>query len=171
MGIDIGGVGTMTASGGALSLDGTAANVMKVTSGGIVTRPLTPFMRGQVTGRGELHNGGGGSLMVVADVNRGNCWNNATGYFTCPIAGYYMTCMGAIAGHAGYGYVYLQKNGANALWNHWNHAGGWHFVTLSGVLLCAANDTIRWIIGSQSPPESGVYGEGGHQMYSIALMA
>ena len=171
MGFDIAPGFTLTSPDGTtLSLDGTVANVMKVDASGIVTRSQTPYFRGQISGRGSYHNNAGGPLLVISDVNRGNCWNNANGIWTCPVAGYYIASMFSICG-ANSGYLYLYKNGVNQRYTHWNHSGGWHNVTLSGVLQCAAGDTIDWRIGSYNPTTTGVHGNGNHAMYSIALMA
>jgi hypothetical protein len=170
MGIDIAGVATMTAPGGILSLDGTVSNVMKVTPGGILTRSLTPYFRGQLTGKGGSYNAGGGSMLITADVNRGNCWNGSTGYFTCPIAGKYMVTCGNLAGQQA-GYVWIQQNGGNAFMSHWNHMAAWHYVTASGILNCAAGDNIRYVLSGLTPGTNGFYGDGNHCMYSIALLA
>ena len=173
MGFDIAGVATLSAPGGnTLSLDGTVANIMKVNANGILTRSITPYMRGQITGQAtNPYNAGGGPLLVIADVNTGNCWNNATGYFTCPVAGYYMAVMGSIAGPVSTAYPRIRKNGADYHYTHWNHASNWHFVSISAVVLCAASDNICFAVASYNPATAGVYGAGGHQMYSIALLA
>jgi hypothetical protein len=171
MGFDIAGVATLSAASGVLSLDGTVSNIMKVNASGILTRSLTPYMRGQLSGKGSPYNAGAGNpLLITADINRGNCWNNATGYFTAPVAGYYMATLGAIAS-ANSGYPNLLKNGGGYNQQHWNHTGGWHYVTISTVVQCAANDNICWIIQSPGPATAGFYGDGGHGMYSIALLA
>jgi hypothetical protein len=169
MGFDVGSV-ILSSPGTTLAVDG-ASRWMNVNASGILTRPQTPFMRGTFSGRGNPYNAGGGSLLVTSQVNVGNCWNNATGYWTCPVAGYYLATGGGIAGPSGYGYFYAQKNGANQHWSHWNHTSSWHYVTLSSVMSCAANDTIRWVLGSYSPATAGFYGEVNHNMWSIALMA
>ncbi len=171
MGIDIGGAATLTSpSGTTLSMDSGATNWMQVNANGILTRPQTPYMRGQISGRGSLYNGGGGALLVAADVNFGGCWNNTTGLWTCPVAGYYMATMFSIAGPNS-GYVNLQKNGVTQRYTHWNHSGSWHTVTLSGIVLCSVGDTIRWVLTGLGPATNGVHGNGNHAMYSIALMA
>ena len=171
MGFDIAGVATLTGPGGnTLSLDGTVANVMKVNASAILTRSITPFMRGQFQGRGAPYNAGGGPLLVTADVNIGSCWNDATGYFTAPVAGYYMATLGAIANQNS-GYPNILKNGGGYSQQHWNHTADWHYVSLSAIVNLAANDNICWIIQSPGPATAGFYGNGGHQMFSIALMA
>jgi hypothetical protein len=167
MGFDVGGV-TLTSPGTTLSMDSGATNWMKVDANGILTRPQTPFMRGQLTGRGSPYSAI--PLLVTADVNVGGCWNNTTGTWTCPVAGYYMVTGGNIMGSASsYGYFYIQKNGTDVIFTHWN--ASWHYVTMSGIIQCAAGDTLRYVIKGQSPASAGAYGVGGHCMYSIALMA
>jgi len=170
MGFDIEGVATLTSSGTTLSLDGVN-NWMSVNANGILTRPQTPFMSGQLSGKGNTYNAGGGALLVTADFNVGGCWNNATGFWTCPVAGYYMMTMGNIASGPGSGYPAIGKNGANVHYTHWNHGANWHYISLSCVLQCAAGDTMFFYMFSYSPATAGFYGVSGHGMYSIALMA
>ena len=174
MGFDIAGAAgsfTLTSpSGTTLSLDGTVANVVTVNASGILTRTQTPIMMGAISGQGTPYNGGGGALRVVAVTNFGGCWNNATGLWTCPVAGDYMVTMGGIAS-AGSGYPRIRKNGADVNYTHWNSGGNWHYCTLSAILRCAAGDTIHFAIASPNPATAGFYGNGGHGMYSIALMA
>lgn len=171
MGFDIGGVATLTSpSGTTLSVD-AASNWMKVDASGILTRTQTPYMRGQLTGKGGNYNAGGGPLLVTADENVGNCWNDSTGYFTCPVAGYYMAAMGNIANIQA-GYIKMRKNGAEIHFTHWNfNSGAWHYVSLSCVVSCAASDTLHWTIEGLTPGTNGFYAAGQHCMYSIALMA
>lgn len=170
MGLNIGGSATITSPGTTLSVDG-ASQWMAVNASGIVTRPQAPYMRGQISGQISVYNAGGGPLLVVPDVNRGNCWNSANGIWTCPVAGYYMMTWGAIAGPQSSGYPGLMKNGANYHYTHWNHVGNWHFIALSSAIQCAAGDTLYFYIFSQNPSTAGVHGNGNHAMYSIALMA
>jgi len=172
MGIDIGGVATLTAPGGnTLSLDGTAANVMRVNASGILTRSITPYMRGQISGQAGTYNAGGNPLLVTADVNTGNCWNNANGLWTCPVAGYYMMAWGSIAGPVSSGYPHLFKNGGSMHFTHWNCNSSWHYISISGIILCAASDTLSFRTISYNPATAGVHGNGNHSMYSIALLA
>jgi hypothetical protein len=164
MGFDIGGVATLTSPSGTLLMGG-ASNWMSVNANGILTRGQTPFMRGQFSGRGNPETG---ILYITAGANIGGCWNDSTGNFTCPVAGYYMVTGSNIAS-VGSGYFYIQKNGTTMHYTHWNHAASdWHYVSLSGIVSCVASDTIRYFVSSGN---SGFYGGGGHCMYSIALMA
>lgn len=170
MGFNVGGAAALTSpSGTTLSMDG-ASNWMNVNASGILTRPQTPFFRGQLSGKGNPYNGSGGNMLVTADENVGSCWNNTTGIFTCPVAGYYMMTLGNIAGTQA-GYISIRKNGADQHFTHWNHVASWHYVTLSGIVLCAASDGLHWVMTGLTPGTNGFYGEGGHGMYSIALMA
>jgi len=166
MGFDIGGVATLTSPGNTLAVN----NWMSVNANGILTRPLTPFFRGQLVGKGNPYNGGGGNMLVSADENVGSCWNNSTGYFTCPVTGYYMMTMGNIANQQA-GYISMRRNGGDAHFTHWNFLGGsWHYVSLSGIVSCAAGDSLHWVMTGLTPSTTGFYGDGGHGMYSISLM-
>lgn len=169
MGIDIGGIATLRSpAGAALSLDG-ASNWMSVSAGGVLTRPQTPYMRGQLNGQTNPYSGN--PMLVTADVNTGP-WNNATGYWTCPVAGYYLATMGGICGGmASSGYIYIYKNGSTICFTHWNHSGSWHYCSLSVIASCAAGDTLSFGLQSPNPANAGMYGQSGHQMFSIALLA
>ena len=168
MGFDVGGI-ELTSNGTIFSMGVTPTSWMQVNTSGILTRPQTPYMRGQLAGRGTPY--AGNPLLVTGDVNIGGCWNNATGKFTCPVAGKYMMTGAGIANYQA-GYFYLQKNAVNMHFTHWNHGGGWHYVTLSAPIACAAGDTLSYAIGGTTPATGvGFYGDGGHGMYSIALMA
>jgi len=171
MPFDVGGV-TLTSPGTTLSVnDAAAVNWMQVNASGILTRPQTPHMRGQIQGQAGTYNAGGTPLLVTADVQVGNCWNNATGLFTCPVAGYYLMCMCSIVGPAGSGYIDERKNNSGLFFTHWSHGSNWHFVSLGGIILANANDYLSWHVSSQSPANAGVHGNGNHSMYSISLLA
>jgi hypothetical protein len=169
MGFDVGGVTLTSPSGTTLSMDVAGVNWMSVNASGVLTRPQTPFMRGALHGKATASPWNSGTLLVTADVNFGGCWNNATGIWTCPVAGYYLATGGGIAATQ-HGYFYIRKNGVNAQWNHWNHTANWHYVSLSLIVPCAAGDTISYFLTAGSPTTTGFYGEV-HGMYSIALLA
>lgn len=160
---------TLTAPSGTLSVD-TTSQIMAVNPNGILTRPQTPYFRGQMTVGSPNPWNATGHLPIVADQNIGNCWNNGTYQFTCPLQGYYLCAGGAIAQNQA-GYLYLTKNGSTIHFTHWNHMGAWHFVLLSGIAWCMPNDTLWWNIGGQTPATTGLYSAAGHQMWSIALLA
>jgi hypothetical protein len=168
MPISVGSAANLTSSlGTELNLVGFGT-WMNVKSTGILTRPQTPHFAGQLTGLGSAYNPGNGvTLKITADRNSGNCWNNATGQFTCPVAGYYMTAGGGIMAQTS-GYLYLYRNGVVMHYTHWSHSGSWHYVPLSGIVQAAAGDTIAWTI--EGVTGSGMFAAGGHNMFSIALL-
>jgi len=169
MPLDIGGIATLSSPAGTtLSLDG-ASNWMTVNANGILSRSQTPYMRGQISGRGTPYNAGGGPLLITAAVNVGNCWNDATGRFTCPVSGYYMTTMGNIAGQQA-GYLNIRRNGGDVHFAHWNHMCSWHYISLSCPIAANPGDYLSWHVTGLTPATNGLYGDGGHCMYSIALM-
>jgi hypothetical protein len=173
MPFDISGITLTSPAGATLSMkDGSSNSWMEVSANGVLTRPQTPYFRGQIQGRGSTYNAGGGPLLVNGDVNFGNCWNNITGLFTAPVAGYYMMVMGSICGPAGSGYLHARKNNVTMRFTHWNfQTTSWHYVSLACVMLAAVNDYFSWHVISQSPAAAGVHGNTNHAMYSIALLA
>src|SRR4029077_1052471 len=174
MPFDVSGITLSSPAGATLSmLDGSSNSWMEVNASGILTRPQAPYMRGSISGQGTggVYNAGGGPLLVTADINFGSCWNNATGLFTCPVAGKYMICAGSIAGPPSSGYFHLRKNNVTQHYTHWNHSGSWHYISLSGIVDAAVGDYFSWHVISPSPATAGVHGNGNHAMYSIALMA
>lgn len=170
MGFNVGGVATLSSpSGTTLSVD-AASNWMKIDPNGILTRPQTPYFRGQMTVGSPNPWSATGPLPIIADDNVGNCWNNSTYQFTCPVTGYYLCAGGAIAQNQA-GYLYLTVNGATRHFTHWNHMGAWHFAFISGIVYANQYDTIYFNIGGQTPAATGLYSAAGHQMWSIALLA
>jgi hypothetical protein len=167
MGFDVGGVKLTSPTSTTFSVD-AATNWMAVNANGIVTRPQTPFFCGQLNGRGSPYFAN--PLLVTADVNVGNCWNNSNGYFTCPVAGYYLVTGGGIASTQA-GYFDIQRNGLRQHFTHWNHTASWHYVSLSCIFYCALYDNIKYALLNTTPTSGvGFYGAGGHGMYSIALL-
>jgi len=170
MPIDINGVSISSSTGSTLAIAG-ASTWMNVNASGIVTRPQIPYMKAVLSGQGSFYRGSPVTFgNVVANV--GNCWNNSTGQFTCPRSGYYLAGMsgiaaGSIHGTPSYGYFYLQKNGGVVHFSHWNHASYWEYVNLSGIIQCAANDTISFQI---NPTTGYFYGGGDHGNFFITLL-
>jgi len=173
MGFDINGITLSSAAGTTLAMNSGATNWMAVNANGILSRPQTPYMWGTTSGQAAIYNAGGGNLLVIANENIGSCWNNSTGVWTCPVAGYYMVAMGNIATGAlqtnSYGYIGVFKNGVLYGHNHWNFGGNWHYLSLSSIVAAAAGDTIVWQLFSYV--NAGIHGAGGHGSFSIALMA
>jgi hypothetical protein len=153
-----------------------ATTLMGVSSGGIITRPQTPYVRMQTSGQPTYYYTNGATMKFGSvDQQVGSNWNNVTGYWTCPVAGYYLVLFNAIGANANgisYGYPYIYKNGATYVYSHWNVSGGWDSMSLSTVMQCAANDTISFGVNSAggAGTGNGVYGPGNHCHYSIALL-
>lgn len=172
MAIDVNGI-TLSSSGGTtLAMANGATNWMNVNANGIVNRTQTPYMQAILSGQGNFYQA---NPMVFGSVqaNQGNCWNNSTGVWTCPVAGYYLVFMSGIAsgsanGTSPAGYPIFKKNGSNYTFTHWNTASFWDYVNLTAIISCAANDTISFSI--ESAGTSGFYGQGDHCSFGIALV-
>ena len=170
MPLDVNGI---TFSGGTtLTMASGATTLMGVNAAGIITRPQTPYVRMQTSGQGTYY---AANPMVFGSVDQqvGSNWNNSTGRWTCPVAGYYLVLMNFIgANYNGgtYGYPYIQKNAATYVYSHWNISGSWDSVSLSSVVQCAANDTISFAIAGAGATGNGAYGAGNHCHYGIALL-
>ncbi len=170
MGFDVGGIKLTSPAGANLFVDKGAVPWMRVNPSGIVTRPQTPWMRGEIAGRGTPYSPGiDNPLMVTAYDQVGDCWNNGTGRFTCPVNGYYLMTAGNIA-QVQAGYLYLRRNGATIHFTHWNQQSTWEYVNVSGIIKAAPGDYLSYHMGGTTPSTIGFYGDGGHNMYSIALL-
>lgn len=171
MPVDVNGV-TLAAVGSTFSCSNGATTLMGVDANGVITRPQTPYVRMQTSGQGTYYSA---NPMVFGSVDQqvGSNWNNSTGLWTCPVAGYYLVVMNFIgANYNGgtYGYPYIYKNGATYVYSHWNEAGAWDSVSLSAVVQCAASDTIKFAIFGAGASGNGAYGAGNHCHYGIALL-
>lgn len=172
MAIDVNGV-TLSSSGGTtLNMANGATNWMDVNANGIVTLPQRPYMAAGFSGQATYYQGNPITFGAVV-ANRGGCWNNSTGLWTCPVAGFYLVTMSGIAagsaqGVNSAGYIYINKNGATYAFNHWNLTGSWDGCNLTAIVQCAAGDTISMSIANAST--SGWYGPGGHCCFGIALV-
>lgn len=172
MAIDIDGKTLASTNGTTLSLSNGATNWLTVNANGIMTQPQRPYMKAILSGQGTFYRA---NTIVFGSVqaNVGNCWNNTTGYFTCPIAGRYivgMSGIGAGGGHGTgftYGYPYILKNDVTYHFTHWNHASYWEYVSLSGIVGCSAGDTIRFMIDANY---GYVYGASAHGNFFVALL-
>ncbi len=169
MPIDVNGI---TLSGGStFAMNNGATPLMQINASGIITRPQTPYVRMQTVGQGTYFKGTHPIKFGSVDQQVGSNWNNTTGYWTCPVAGYYLVVMnfiGANANGQSYGYPNIYKNGAGYVYSHWNVSGPWDSVSLSAVISCAASDTISF--GMTNIGNNGIYGEGNHCHYGIVLL-
>lgn len=158
--------------GASLSISNGDTNWLKVNSNGIMTQTQRPYMRAILSGQGAFYRANTVTFGSVL-ANVGSCWNNTTGYFTCPVAGRYLVGMSAIgAGGAHgngftYGYLYILKNDVTYHFTHWNHASYWEYVNLSGVVNCNAGDNIRFMVDGLY---GYVYGQSGHGNFFITLL-
>lgn len=178
MGVDLS-TATITSNGSTLTVANGATNWLQVNPNGILTRPQTPLMRGAFLSQGTFYKMGANNVQL-SDVreNTGSCWNNSTGTWTCPVAGYYFCQMGGICsggsnGVTGAGYFGFKKNGTLIHFTHWNHASYWEYGNISAVILCSAGDTITFYLVSNSDNSGngGFYAGGGHGIFSIGLIA
>ena len=172
MAINVNGI-TLSSSGTSLSVLNGATNWLSVNSNGIVSRPQTPYMKAILSGQGSYYRANPVTFGNVL-ANVGNCWNNSTGLWTCPVAGTYLVGMGGIAAGSlngqgfSYGYFYIMKNGGTQHFSHWNHTSYWEYVSMSCMLYCAAGDTISFQINTSS---GHWYGGSDHGNFYIALVA
>jgi hypothetical protein len=177
--LDISGV-SLYGLDGALVVDKAAVNWLRVNGGGVVQRRV-PFFRAQLSGQGNLYRASVVKPALVTN-NVGNCWNAATGLFTCPVAGKYLVYMGGIAAGnlvaaangatTNWGYFAIMKNGVPYVRSHWNHGSNYDAVSLSAPVDCAAGDTIGFLIADlpiMTPSGNGWYGLGSHGNFFIVL--
>lgn len=155
-----------------------ATNWLKVDASGRMTREVPIYFQGHLTGQGSNYKAAN-AVMGAVNYNSGSAWNNSTGVFTCPVAGRYLIGCGAIAVGAAqgtgfaHGYFALIKNGINQVFSHWNSGSVWPSVALSGVLTCAAGDTLSFAINTAPSPAAGTngfYGGDRHGNFFIGLM-
>jgi hypothetical protein len=172
MPVDVNGISFSSSAGTTLAMSKSGTTWLNVASNGVVTRPQIPYMKAILSGQGSFYRANPVTFgSVIANV--GSCWNNSTGYFTCPRAGYYLMGMSGIAAGGGHGtgftsgYFYLMKNGSSVHFSHWNHASYWEYVNLSGVISCAANDTLSFQINTGT---GYFYGGGDHGNFYITLL-
>jgi hypothetical protein len=120
------------------------AERMRITSGGIVTKPYQPaFSVYQVS-----QNGGSGIMTYSTTIlNRGNCVNLTNGRFTAPVAGAYQLTFMAFQqnGNTDVLSCVFYINGANSVvrtYQNDSDTGYGPHQTLSAVLSLAANDYV-----------------------------
>ena len=65
---------------------------IEVNGNGHVLKPQTPACFAFKSGTGNATGDSGAGALNTTGVNNGNHFSNATGRFTCPVAGLYMVC-------------------------------------------------------------------------------
>ena len=146
----------------------TATNSILLDSSGRSTAPNQPSFYGYRSAGAVWENYGATPGIYnynVAVTNRGNCYDTATGVFTCPIEGVYAACPGALMGQAGgSAYLFVFKNGVNvtAAGVHTNTNGNnnWFHSSTVFMVRCARGDRID--IRSQGGGASIYAGEYSH---------
>ena len=140
-------------------LFGTGAGAperMRIDSSGRVTMPYQPAFSAYPSTKSISGNGSETDILMEYTLyNNGSHYNTSTGIFTCPVAGYYFASAmarwetGAFT-QSSYIRLYISKNNSNynSTYIHcingnneaWQNYMG---MSVSGVVKCAANDTLR----------------------------
>jgi hypothetical protein len=108
----------------------------------------------------------------TAITNVGSHYNTSTGFFTCPVAGYYRMTSAALMGtQSAAAYQYHFKNSAGISGNitaHSNSGGGAYWTTgFTTIVQCAANDTLAVYASTQNT--TLIYGSG-HSNLTIEFL-
>lgn len=154
------------------STGATPSERMRVSSDGYVTTPNQPscsvYNMGFGSSATSWSSAGSGSvnggLVGVIQHNNGNHYNTSTGYFTAPVAGYYLCNLNVYGkkdnnqgDNSGYWWGYFQKNGGyyygNYIMEGYYNSGDYdQGASISSIIYLAANDTVR--------PYCGAYAHG-----------
>ena len=138
----------------------TATNSILLDSSGRSTASNQPAFYGYRSAGEVWENYGAtpvGYNYNVAVTNRGNCYDTATGVFTCPIAGVYAACPGALMGaNGGFAYLFVYVNDVNrtasAIHSNTNGNSNWFHSSTVFMVRCNKNDRlqIRTLTGGES---------------------
>ena len=141
---------------------------IKIDSSGRVLKPSTPAFRayglGNTASAGGTANSGEYLLVGVngVPVNNGSHYNASNGTFTVPVAGLYYFAFSLLYdnSYANNGSASLRKNGSDVYeyaYVEGDQSADYIQASASGVVSCAANDTIRlysylagWHVASES---------------------
>ena len=131
---------------------------MTIDTSGRVTMPYQPMFSANRAGLGYVNNINS-NIDFIPIVNQGNHWNTSTHTFTCPAAGKYWVSvfnLNYTAVNSGPSYIQINKNNGVVFSAYADSPSGtnYHSSSASGVLDCAANDTITFF-----SPSGVVYGD------------
>ena len=134
----------------------TATNSILLDSSGRSTAPNQPSFYGYRSAGAVWENYGATPGIYnynVAVTNRGNCYDTATGVFTCPIEGVYGVCPGALTGANGGAvtlYVYINDVNRSSNGVHTNTSGlsNWFYDSTVFMVRCNKNDRIQIRVSS-----------------------
>ena len=127
-------------------------NAMIMSANGHVTKPLTPFVRLQLTSHvspnNTVNSPGNQVTGFTVHENVGSYWNSSNNNFTCPVAGVYSASVFYIKYPAsGNAHVDLHKNGVRVNEIRWRAPevnAGYHQAGGTASVTCAANDVLDW---------------------------
>lgn len=144
----------------------TTLQSISTDANGRVTLPYQPRFSGTKSNYGGSINQDPW-ISNNAQVNVGSHYNTSTGYFTCPVTGYYLCVAHWIGNGAAYGYAGVKRNGAVIQFTHWNISDSWDSIGVNAIIYAATNDTISFYVGGGT--SAGCYG-GDHNGQSITLL-
>ena len=127
---------------------GASYTLMTIDSSGRVTMPYQPVFSANRSGLGTVNNINS-NVHFTPVVNQGNHWNTSTDIFTCPVAGKYWVSvynLNYTAVNSGPSQIEIRRNNGTIFNCYQESPSGtnYHNSSASGVLACAANDTITF---------------------------